>query len=143
MTVYTKILTRALVDSTGVKNLGEGEWKTKKHRAEYRRQWRKVHPGIDAQAMEIRAIEVTSNSVGDAPVLPDLLAQVSTPIGTVSGNGPYDTKAYHAAIAAVGAESIMPTRKNARLWKKYPLGAEQRNEILRATQRSGRAIWKK
>lgn len=132
-----------LVDSTGVKMLGEGEWKTKKHGAEYRRQWRKVHLGIDAQTLEIRAIEVTSNSIGDAPVLPALLAQVSTPIGTVSGDGAYDTKACHAAIAAVGAEAIIPTRKNARLWKKYPPGAERRNEILKATQRLGRAIWKK
>jgi IS5 family transposase len=59
-----------LVDSTGVKMMGEGEWKRKKHGAEYRRQWRKLHIGIDAQTMEIRAIEVTPNSVGDAPVLP-------------------------------------------------------------------------
>lgn len=56
-----------LVDSTGVKILGEGEWKTKKHGADYRRQWRKVHLGIDAETLEIRAIEVTSNAVGDAP----------------------------------------------------------------------------
>jgi hypothetical protein len=41
-----------LVDSTGIKMLGEGEWKTKKHGAEYRRQWRKVHLGIDAQVTD-------------------------------------------------------------------------------------------
>ncbi len=52
-----------LVDSTGIKFLGEGEWKRKKHGAEYRRQWRKVHLGIDAHTLEIRAIEVTDNSV--------------------------------------------------------------------------------
>ena len=134
-----------LVDSTGVKMLGEGEWKTKKHGADYRRQWRKVHLGIDAQTMEIRAIEVTSNSVGDAPVLPELLAQIAqtATIGTVTGDGAYDTKACHAAIAAVGASAIIPTRKNAKLWKKYPPGAHPRNEILIATQRLGRAIWKK
>lgn len=28
-----------LVDRTGVKFLGEGEWKRKKHGAEYRREW--------------------------------------------------------------------------------------------------------
>ena len=95
------------IDCTGVKILGEGEWKTKKHGADYRRDWRKVHLGIDAQTLEIRAIEVTSNSVGDAPILPDLLAQVSTPIATVTGEGAYDTKACHAAIT--------PSRKNARL----------------------------
>jgi hypothetical protein len=46
-----------LVDSTGIKMLGEGEWKTKKHGADYRRQWRKVHLGIDASTLEIRAME--------------------------------------------------------------------------------------
>ena len=132
-----------LVGSTGVKMLGEGEWKTKKHGADYPRQWRKAHLGIDAQTLEIRAIEVTSNSVGDAPVLPELLTQVATPMATVTGDGAYDTKACHAAIAAVGAVAIIPARKNAWLWKKYPPGAETRNEIVKATQRLGRAIWKK
>ena len=49
-----------LVDSTGIKFLGEGECKRKKHGPEYRRAWRKVHLVIDAQTLEIRAIEVTS-----------------------------------------------------------------------------------
>jgi len=56
-----------LVDSTGIKMLGEGEWKTKKHGADYRRQWRKVHLRIDASTLEIRAIKVTDNATGDAP----------------------------------------------------------------------------
>ncbi|GKT21016.1 hypothetical protein AVHM3334_03225 [Acidovorax sp. SUPP3334] len=51
-----------LVDSTGIKFLGEGECKRKKHGAEYRRQWRKVHLGIDAKTLEIRAIEVTDTA---------------------------------------------------------------------------------
>ncbi|WCM95548.1 IS5 family transposase [Acidovorax sp. GBBC 1281] len=66
-----------LVDSTGIKFLGEGECKRKRHGAEYRREWRKVHLGIDAQTLEIRAIEVTSNAIGDAPMLPQLLAQMT------------------------------------------------------------------
>ncbi|CAN0628112.1 protein of unknown function [Burkholderia multivorans] len=45
-----------LVDSTGVKFLGEGEWKTQKHGADYRRQWRKVHLAVDANTLEIRGI---------------------------------------------------------------------------------------
>jgi hypothetical protein len=48
-----------LADSTDIKMLGEGEWKTKKYGADYRRQWRKVHLGIDASTLEIRAMEVT------------------------------------------------------------------------------------
>lgn len=53
-----------LVDSTGIKMLGEGEWNTKKLGADYRRQWRKMHLGIDASTLEIGAKEVTDNSVG-------------------------------------------------------------------------------
>ena len=99
-----------LVDSTGIKFLGEGEWKRKKHGAEYRRQWRKVHLGIDAHTLEIRAIEVTDNSVGDAPMLPELLGQIPADeaVASVSGDGAYDTKACHAAIAGRGAAAVIP-----------------------------------
>ena len=104
-----------LVDSTDIKMLGEGEWKTKKHGAEYRRQWRKVPLGIDASTLEIRAMEVTDDSIGDAPVLPALLNQipVDEKIATVSGDGAYDTKDCHEAIALRVAYAIVPTRKNA------------------------------
>ena len=54
------------MDSTGIKFLGEGQWKRKKHGAQYGRQWRKAHLGIDATSLQIRAIEVTSNAIGDA-----------------------------------------------------------------------------
>ncbi|WP_446808515.1 IS5 family transposase [Methylomonas sp. 2BW1-5-20] len=134
-----------LVDSTGVKMLGEGEWKTQEHGAEYRRQWRKVHLGIDAETLEIRAIEVTSNRVGDAQVLPDMLNQIPCDerIDSVSGDGAYDTKNAHAAIVERDAEAIIPVRKNGKPWKENTSGAQGRNETLRATQRLGRAIWKK
>ena len=54
-----------LVDSTGLKFLGEGEWKRKKHQPEYRRQWRKLHIGIDAETLQIRAIQLTTNNVNE------------------------------------------------------------------------------
>ena len=134
-----------LVDSTGIKMLGEGEWKRKKHGADYRRQWRKVHMGIDAQTLEIRAFEVTDNAEGDAPMLPELLSQIPADevLLSVSGDGAYDTKGSHAAIAARGATAIIPTRKNGQPWKENTAGAKARNEILRATRYLGRTIWKK
>lgn len=99
-----------LLDSTGIKMLGEGEWKTKKHGAEYRRQWRKVHLGIDPETQQIRATEVTDNRQADAQMLPSLLAQIPAdePIGCVSGDGAFDTKACHEAIAARGAIGCPP-----------------------------------
>ena len=134
-----------LIDSTGIQFLGEGEWKRKKHGAEYRRQWRKVHLGIDAETLEIRAIEVTGNGVGDAPVLPDLLGQIPAEedIASVSTDGAYDTKRCHRAIAERGAEAIIPVRKNGRPWKANQAGAAARNETLRAMRRLGPAIWKR
>ena len=67
---------RLLVDSTGLKFLGEGEWKRKKHGSEYRRQWRKLHIGIDTETIQIRAVQLTANNVSDSQVLEDLLAQI-------------------------------------------------------------------
>ncbi len=109
------------------------------------RQWRKVHFGIDAQTLDIRAIEVTTNATGDAPVLPDLLAQIPADeqISSVVGDGAYDTKKCHAAIAERGAEAIIPVRRNGRPWQEDGPGTAARNETLRAIKRLGRTIWKK
>jgi hypothetical protein len=134
-----------LVDSTGIKMMGEGEWKTRKHGASYRRQWRKVHLGIDAVTLDIRAIEVTTNAIGDAPALPGLLAQIpeDEQILSVGGDGVYDTRACHAAIAQRGADAVIPVRRNGRPWTKDGPGVDARNEALRATKLLGRTIWKK
>ena len=83
-----------LVDSTGLKFLGEGEWKRKKHQPEYRRQWRKLHIVIDAETLQIRAIQLTTNNVSDSQVLGDLLDQIpqDEQIDSVYTDGAYDTK---------------------------------------------------
>lgn len=134
-----------LIDSTGIKAEGDGEWFAKKHGPSKPRQWRKVHLGIDADTLEIRAIEVTGSRVGDAPMLPELLGQIPTdqPIGKVSADGAYDTRGCHAAIAARSACAVIPARKNARPWLETTPGAQARNEILRATRRLGRTIWRR
>jgi len=87
-----------------------------KHGADYRRQWRKVHLGVDAQTLEIRAIEVTDNAIGDAPMHRLLLAQIpeDEPLHSVSADGAYDTKACHEAVGYCHTIAIIPTRKNAR-----------------------------
>lgn len=134
-----------LIDSTGIKAEGDGEWCAKKHGPSKPGQWRKVHLGIDAETLEIRAIEVTGAGVGDAPMLPELLAQIADdqPIGMVSADGAYDTRACHAAIAARGATAVIPTRRNGRPWNEDTPGADARNDILRATSRLGRKIWRR
>lgn len=134
-----------LVDSTGIKMMGEGEWKTRKHGASYRRQWRKVHIGIDAETLDIRAIEVTTNANGDGQTLPDLLAQIpeDEPILSVGGDGAYDTRNCHAVIAKRGADPVIPVRRNGKTWTKDGPGVDARNETLRTMKQLGRTIWKK
>ena len=87
--------------------------------ADFRRQWREVHLGIYAATLEIRAIEVTNNATGEAPMLPCLLDQIPADkiVASVSGDATYDTKGCHEAVAKRGAQPIIPTHKNAKLWK--------------------------
>ena len=134
-----------LIDSTGIKIEGVGKWHARKHGGPKRRAWRKVHLGIDASTLEIRAMEVTDNSSGDAPVRPALLGQIPADekIASVSGDGAYDTKDCHEAIALREAHAIIPTCKNAKPWKTNRRGADARKDLLHTTRRLGRAIWKK
>ena len=134
-----------LVDSTGVKMRGDGEWQMRKHGPGRRRQWRKVHLAMDVATGDIRGVEFTSSQIGDAPVLPNLLAQIPAdqPIGTVTADGAYDTRACHAAIAERGATAVIPIRRNGRAWKEDGPAARARNEILRASRHFGRALWKR
>ena len=65
-----------LIDSAGIEAAGDGEGSTRKHGASRPRRWRKAPLGIDADAMEIRAVEVTGSRVGDAPMLPEPPGQI-------------------------------------------------------------------
>ena len=133
-----------LVDSTGIKFLGDGEWLARKH-GTHRRQYRKVPLAMDTATGDIRAVEFTSSREGDSPVLPDLLDQIppDEQIGTVTGDGAFDTRRCHAAILERGGTAIIPIRKNGRRWKEDCPAARARNDTLRTTQRFGRAIWKR
>jgi len=71
-----------LVDSTGIKAEGEGEWHARTHGGPKRRIWRKIHIGIAEETPEVRAVEVTSSNIGDAPMLPELLNQIPNTIRT-------------------------------------------------------------
>ncbi|PZX38028.1 DDE family transposase [Roseinatronobacter thiooxidans] len=134
-----------LVDSTGIKFLGDGELQARKHGVQGRRQWRKVHVAMDTATSDIRAVEFTPGSDGDSPILPELLEQIpeSEEIGTVTADGAYDTLRCHTAILDRQATPIIPIRKNGRPWKANCTAAIARNETLRATQYYGRAFWKR
>ena len=92
------------------------EWQARKHGAQGRRQWRKIHLAMDTATSDIRAVEFTPSRDGDSPVLPDLLDQIldDEPIGTVTADGAYDTSRCHATIIERQATAIIPIRKTGR-----------------------------
>lgn len=133
-----------LVDSTGIKFLRRWRMETQETRGRVPAAVAQGASGHCANTLEIRAIEVTDNSVGDAPMLTELLGQIppDEAVASVSGDGAYDTKACHAAIVHRGAQAVIPPRKNAQPWKETLVGALARNEALKACRRLGRGIWK-
>lgn len=146
-----------MVDSTGIKVEGEGEWNARKHGGTKRRVWRKIHIVIDEKSLEIRAAEFTTSDVGDAPMLPELLDQIppDQEIASITADGAFDTRKCHDAIAARRAAAFghslgpvafvpsLPPRKNAKPWKPDTAGAIARNDILRTSKRVGRTIWRR
>ncbi len=128
-----------VIDSTGLKVFGEGEWKVRKHGAEKRRVWRKLHLAVDPVTHDIVAAEVSLENVHDAEVLPTLLNPLRRKLGRVYADGAYDSKASHRLVARKGATACIPPRKNAGLWKKV----HPRNEAVQVMRKEGLAHWKK
>ena len=136
-----------VVDSTGLKVFGEGEWKTRKHGVSKRRTWRKLHLGVDEKTGFIHASVLTENGKGDgdAQQVEEMLGQVECPIGKFGGDGAYDTRDIWELLEGKGIEGIIPPQKNAVYWvdEKGDLEEIKRNEILKEIEKDGRAEWKK
>lgn len=135
-----------VVDSTGLKVYGEGEWKVRQHGASKRRTWRKLHLAVDAESQEVVAVELTANFVGDSEVLPELLEQLppEEAIGAVAADGAYDTAGCHQAIRARQAKVLIPPRAGATEWPDHEGGTpHSRTVILRACKEQGESEWKR
>jgi IS5 family transposase len=105
-----------LIDSSGLKVFGEGEWKVRTHGIGKRRTWRKLHIGVNAETGEIAVAAVSTSDVADCDMLPKMLPEVETPIASVTADGAYDKKKDYKAIKRAGAVAIIPPRWDARLW---------------------------
>jgi hypothetical protein len=133
-----------VVDSTGVKVFGEGEWKVRQHGYSKRRTWRKLHLGADETTGEIVAAVVTTNNVADSQVLEDLLEQVEEEVEQVSGDGSYDKRSCYEAIRKRKAKAAIPPQRNAKIWQHGNSKQERliRDENLRRIRQVGRKAWK-
>lgn len=139
-----------VVDSTGLKICGEGEWCVKKHGKRYQRTWRKVHVAVDPDNLQIVSCEVTPSREEDFVVLPRLLESINNPIDRVIGDGAYDTFGCYESVYRRGGKGLFPPRAGARLSTETPYhkkaaspGAiSQRDEIVAAVRRDGKQAWK-
>ncbi len=134
-----------VVDSTGVKVYGEGDWKTRQHGVSKRRTWRKLHLGVDESTGEILAAVVTTNDLHDGEVLSDLLDQIEDEIEQVSADGAYDHRHCYDEIAERDAKAVIPPRKDAVIWQHGNCKAppHPRDENLRYIRKHGRKKWKR
>lgn len=133
-----------VVDSTGVKLYGDGEWHARRHGPSKRRTWRKLHLGVDEATGELAAAAVSTNDFHDSQLLPDILDAVDDEITQVSGDGAYDSHRCYDAIADRGANATILPRRGARLGSydndDEPLS--DRDENIRFIGQHGRARWK-
>jgi IS1 family transposase len=133
-----------VVDSTGLKVFGEGEWKTRQHGVGKRRTWRKLHLAVDPATHQIVAHVLTENNQHDADQVESLLEQVKVEVETFYGDGAYDQWKVYDALQENSTWAIIPPRKNAKI-KQHGNSAEEpleRDECLRQIRRDGRQAWK-
>ncbi len=81
-----------VVDSTGLKVYGEGEWKVRQHGVGKRRTWRKVHLAVDGHAKDVIGVEVTTVDRADGEVFERLVEPVEGELEQIDADGAYDTR---------------------------------------------------
>lgn len=134
-----------VIDSTGVKVYGEGEWKVRQYGIGKRRTWRKLHFCSDEATLEIVSAVASTNDVSDAEALPDLLQDVPVEIEQVSADGAYDQRKCYDTLNKHGAKAVIPPRKGAKIWQHANSKADRhsRDENLRRIRKVGRKEWKR
>jgi hypothetical protein len=135
-----------VVDSTGLKTLGAGEWNVQKYKASRkRRDWRKLHIGMDDDG-SIVAAKVTASSEGDASTLPDLLEQIEAPIRRFTADGAYDHRSVYDRVGAAGTEDVViviPPRRSGVSAEPTDGFWAQREAALQRIRKVGRREWQK
>ena len=133
-----------IVDSTGLKLRGAGDWLQDKHgTGGKRRSWLKLHIGMDAESGEIVTSDLTDKAVDDAAHVPVLLDQISTPIASFLGDGAFDTGAVYETVISRNphARVIVPPGKDAVPSLNAETAPTQRDKHLMEIKAHGRSKW--
>ena len=135
-----------VMDSTGLKVYGEGEWKVRKHGYSKHRTWRKLHLGGNPDNGEILAVRLTGNNISDDAVVKEMLTQIEQALLSCAADGAYDKRKVYEALNEHSPEVdiLIPPRKNAHIWQHGNSKEERlkRDENLRYIRQHGRQTWK-
>jgi Transposase DDE domain len=136
-----------VIDSTGLKVYGAGEWQREKHGERDCRTWRKLHLAVNPDSGEILASELTSNEIGDLSMVRPLLDQVQGPITSVTADGAYDAEPVYRAVAQRQPQAppavIIPPRATAVLSSARDTAPNLRDRHIQMIQEKGRLGWQK
>ena len=136
-----------VVDSTGLKIYGEGEWKTRKHGVSKRRTWRSLHIAVRTEDGEIQALVLGKAGLADADAVEPMLQEIDQEIESFGADGAYDKRKVYEKVRAHSptCKMLVPPRKDARIWQHGNCKAHPhpRDENLRYIRKHGRKAWKK
>jgi hypothetical protein len=131
-----------ILDSTGAKIRGEGEWKTRTHGRSRRRRWKKIHLGIN-ECGEIQITTTTENGYHDSEVAPDLIRRVPSPLSRVVADGAYDRSGVYTALTERGVSDVcIPPREDARIWYSDADPPHPRDANVREIRATSREHWR-
>src|SRR4051794_28354542 len=135
-----------VIDSTGLKLFGQGEWDEEKH-GRARRSWRKLHIAVDADTGEIVACVLTDKATNDAGQVPALLGQIEGRIASVTADGAYDGEPVYQAVARHQSDPVpdivIPPRASAVPSRQDAEAQSQRDHHVRIIAEKGRMAWQK
>ena len=134
-----------LVDSTGLRLSGPGEWLVEKHGTRTRRAWRKLHLGVDAGTGRIEAVELTTSDADDGSRVGPLLDQLEGAVASLTGDGAYDREDVYDAVAGRHPEAavVVPPRAGAVPSEAAETAPTRRDRHLQLIAEHGRLGWQK
>ena len=136
-------ITDIVIDSTGLKVYGEGEWKVRKHGAGKHRTWMKMHIAANEETQQIEAVTLTSNSIDDATEVDPLLKQIDKPIGSAKADGAYDKSKARKELNKRKIKQVIPPQHNAIISIQKQPYLHSRNKAIKEIKSIGRDKWKK
>ena len=134
-----------LVDSTGLRLCGPGEWLAEKHGTKRRRSWKKLHLATDADTGRIVASALTDKDADDGSRVGPLLDRVHGPVASFTGDGAFDRDDVYAAVAArhPDADVVVPPRSSAVPSDTVETAPTQRDGHLQSIAERGRMGWQR